>query len=122
MDSKQLTAREALELKGSLIYFYGYILITILAVIFQLLAGQNYKTIVISTLMNGIVLSLSFVIYLRKKSGKSAEAFVWSAALCSMLSTLIARYVYALNFDWTYAAESYQLPFSAYVKHTLPRK
>ncbi len=109
MNSEQLTARESLELKGSLIYFFGYMLITILAVVFQLLAGQKLKTIMIPTLMNCIVILLAFLIYRRKKSGKAADIFAWSAATCSILFTSLARYVYVCNFDWTYAAEGYHL-------------
>ncbi|HNX23770.1 MAG TPA: methyl-accepting chemotaxis protein [Spirochaetota bacterium] len=109
MNNKQLTAREVLEVKGSLIYFFGYLVISILALVFQLLAGQNAKTIFMPAVINGIVLFLAFLIYKRKKSGSSAVALSWGVAILTLIFNSLARYVYVRNFDWTYAAEGYHL-------------
>lgn len=109
MNSKQLTARESLELEGSIIYFFGYLIITILAALFQFLAGQNAATISGPAFINCIVLFLAFLIYKRKKVGKSAMALSWAVAVLTLLINSFVRYVYVRNFDWTYAAEGYHL-------------
>lgn len=109
MKNKELSAREYLELKGSLIYFFGYLVISVFAIIFQLLAGQSAKTIAGPSLINGIILILAFLIYKNKKSGKKAMTLSWAAATLTLVFNSLGRYVYVRHFDWTYAAEGYHL-------------
>jgi methyl-accepting chemotaxis protein len=109
MENKQLTARESLELEGSIIYFFCYLIISLLAALFQILAGQNAKTIAMPAFINCVVLFLAFLIYKRKKAGKSAMALSWSVAALTLVINSLVRYVYVRNFDWTYAAEGYHL-------------
>ena len=109
MENRKLSAIEALELEGSIIYFFCYLIIAILAAVFQILAGQNAKTIAMPAFINVIVLFLAFLIYRRKKAGRPAMALSWSVAIITLLINSLIRLVYIRNFDWTYAAEGYHL-------------
>lgn len=109
MDKSQITARQNLEIKGSLIFFIGYLLITVLAVLFQVLAAQKAGSIVPSAVVNILIVITAFFIYKGKKSGKSVLLYSWIAVCLMLFFNVSAKYVYALKYDWEYAVESYHV-------------
>ncbi len=109
MEINTISARQNLEIKGSLIFFFGFMIISFLAVLFQFLAGQNAETMAPAFVLNMIILSLSFLIYRRKKDGKSADALCWTVSLLGLVFNSMARYLYAVKFDWTYAVQGFHL-------------
>jgi methyl-accepting chemotaxis protein len=109
MNNKVVSARQNLEIKGSLIFFSGFMMISFLASLFQILAGQGLATILPPLVLNGTIVLLGFIIYLRKKAGKSAAVLSWIAAFMSLSVGFIARFAYAAKFDWTYAVECFHM-------------
>ena len=109
MEQQNISARHILEIRGSLVFLSGYFIITLLAVLFQVLAGQKIETVGFGLVVNCLILAASFIIYRAKKAGKSAAAASWIALFLMLFFNVTAKYVYAVRYDWTYAAESYHI-------------
>lgn len=109
MNNIDNSARQNLETRGSLIFLYGSIMITFLATLFQILAGQGLKTVLPTAFFMAFIVILAFIIYIRKKKGRSAVVLAWSASLLALAVTLSVRFIYVGKFGWLYAAESYHL-------------
>jgi len=109
MEQQNFSARQHLEIKGSMIFFFGYLLIALLAVIFQMLAGQKIETVSFTIIINIPILAISFFIYRSKKNGKSATMYSWIAVFLILIFNIAAKYTYAVRYDWEYAVESYHV-------------
>ena len=95
-----ITARQSLEIKGSLIFLSGFITISLLASLFQFLAGQGMATILPPAFVNAIIVTLAFIIYRRKRNGRAAAVLSWFVSILALTVILIARFMYSANFDW----------------------
>ena len=102
-------ARQRLELKGSIIYFCGYFIISFLATLFQFLAGQDARTIAPPIAVNSIALILAFIIISRKKSGKNTTVLCWSVAILAAVFSSFTRFIYARQLGWAYGVECFHL-------------
>ncbi|TAL37052.1 MAG: hypothetical protein EPN93_06390 [Spirochaetes bacterium] len=109
MERKSYTAREVLEIRGSLIFVYLFIFSTVISAVFQLLASVKPATILTAFVMNLLIVIIGFVIFFRKKRRLSTGALRWTAGFILALMPNAAKYSYAVNIDWTYAVECYQV-------------
>lgn len=109
MNKGTVSARQNLEVRGSLIFLLGFIMIAFFASLFQALAGQGIETILPPAIVNGITITLAYIIYRRKKSGGTAVVLSWAASTMALTVSLVARFMYAAKYDWTYAVESYHI-------------
>jgi len=109
MEKGQISARQNLEIKGALIFFFGYLLISLLAVLFQVLAGQKLGSILVPTIVNFLIVFSAFMIYRGKKAGKGALIYSWMAVFLIFLFNSSAKYIYAVKYDWEYAVEAYHV-------------
>jgi len=109
MDKNRITARQNLEIKGSLIFFIGFVAIAFLASLFQFLAGQTAATMAPAAALNSVIVLIAFIIYRRKKLGENTDILCWVAALLGLAFNSMARYMYAVKFDWQYAVEGFHL-------------
>ncbi len=106
MNTHYYSAKEILEIKGSMIYFLSLVFMDIIASIFQFLAGVSTLIILKSFIPYAFCAYLAFVIYRRKKQRKSTTFLSWFIAFLTTSLIVYARYNYALNIEWQYAAEA----------------
>lgn len=105
MNESKYSAKEVLEIKGALIYCIVLILMNVIATIFQYLAGVEFRVTVASFIPYAFCAYLAFVIYRRKKQRKPTLFLAWIVGFLSTSLIVLARYNYAINIDWQYAAE-----------------
>ncbi len=107
MNDLQYTARQALEIKGSFLYFIAVSFISVVAVFFSVIANVSMTDIIknIGVILVGIL--LSFFIYSRKKQLKPVRLLSYAAGITTLMVPLLAKYLYAHGNGWTFAAQSY---------------
>jgi methyl-accepting chemotaxis protein len=109
MTSAVYTARENLEIKGALTYFFLTLLIGIIGITFQLITHMKISTIMTSMSFSTVLSTLAFIIYRKKKNRKKAKGFEWAVGMISVIVGMLTKINYSNTQDWTYAAQSYQL-------------
>ena len=109
MDESAFTARQVLEIRGSFRFFAGTLVMSMLSIFVLVITKVGIAIIAYASVVVSIVVILSFLIFSRKKKLKSATAFSWSAAFLLLAGSIVVRYGYGINLDWTFAIESYSL-------------
>jgi methyl-accepting chemotaxis protein len=109
MKKQNYSAREILEIKGSLYYLIIVGVLGSVAVFFQFLARVGVKNLMVTTIYIFISMGISFVIFSRLKQRRNAAVFKWIIALLSISVVIMTRFNYTRSLDWTYAAQSYHL-------------
>ncbi len=99
-------AREILEIRGAWLYFVITAIASVLAALFQRLAGHSLTSVISTSVPFILTALIAFVVYKRKKEKKNAAVLCWTAAFISISVVAASRYIYALNIDWLYAAQS----------------
>lgn len=108
-ETREYTGWEILLIKGSFIYFLSLCILSPIAGLFQYLAGFGFGKIALVIGMNSVPAVFAFYIYKRLKIFKSVTALQWTVAIYSMLVMNSTKFVYARDFGWHYAAQSYHL-------------
>lgn len=103
------TPWEALLIKGSFFYFVSILILSLLAGLFQFIAGLAPAQILSVVGTNSITGVFGYIIYRRLKARKTADILQWSAGLYSILISNMVRFKFAADFDWNYAAQSYHV-------------
>ncbi|MEW6525529.1 MAG: methyl-accepting chemotaxis protein [Spirochaetota bacterium] len=101
------TARQVLEIKSSGTYIILFIIIAVIAHIFQILGKVDILEILRLSFISTICILLAYFIYKRKKLLKSTGVFEWILGFISVNIPLAAKFAYAQKYDWTFALESY---------------
>jgi methyl-accepting chemotaxis protein len=112
MEERHHTAWEALEIKGSFQYFVFLCILAVVAVVFMVVSKMDLASILRPLSAIGMGIVLAYVIYHRKKRGKSGGALPWIVAFITSIIPVAQKYLYAANGAWTpdawtFAAESY---------------
>ncbi len=107
MNQTDYTARELLEIKSSLIYTILLCLITIIAITFMFVSNVRILNILRPLLINLIAISMAVWIYNRKKKKLSAAVQSWIVGFVTCSIPFLAKYSYASDNGWTFAAQSY---------------
>jgi len=105
--STQYTARQVLEIKSSGTYIILFIVIAVIAHIFQILGKVALLEILRLSIASGICVILAYLIYKRKKLQKATGIFEWLLGFISLTIPLAAKLAYSQKYDWTFALESY---------------
>jgi len=103
----QYTSRQILEIKSSGTYILLFVLIALIAHIFQFIAKVDLFEILKLSLASIICLLIAYSIYKRKKTFKRTEILEWLLGFITLTIPLAAKYAYATTYDWTFALESY---------------
>ncbi len=109
MTENPLTAREMLEIKGSLTYLLLIASIGVVAITFQLLTHAKLTNALFSMVLITVICSIAFVIYRRKKKRLKTTGLEWAAGILSVSSGVVTKINYTRTLDWTYASQSYQV-------------
>ncbi len=99
------TAKQNLEINGTLIFFVSIAFMTVLATGFQFAGGNPISKIIPTTAAYSIVTLLGYFIYRQKKQNKPTTSLAWTAAALVTIFGNSSRYIYAST-DWQYALES----------------
>jgi methyl-accepting chemotaxis protein len=109
MDYSSYTAREILEIKGSLRYFLLVVGASALAFVFQIAARVYARAILLPVISSIFCSILAFIIFTRKKNRRASSLLSWVTAFLMINLPIAAKYNYASVMDWRYAAESYHI-------------
>ncbi len=107
MTETDYTAREILEIKSALIYVALLFMITIIAAVFMFVSNVRTENILRPVLINLLAVSLAVWIYRRKKKKLSAAVQSWFVGFITCTIPFLAKYSYAQDNGWTFAAQSY---------------
>jgi len=103
----QYTARQILEIKSSGTYIILFIVIAVIAHIFQILARVDILEVLKLSFVSGLCVLLAYLIYERKKRQKTSTIYEWILAFITLTLPITAKFTYAQHYDWTFALESY---------------
>lgn len=103
------TAKELLEVKGAFFLIILMTLMAVVALVFQYLANIALIVLLVSGLYNAITLVIAYLVYRKKRKGKTVTFLSWVVGGMIVIMPLLARYSYATNFGWTFAVESYHI-------------
>jgi len=103
------TPRQIMEIRGSFIYFSFILSITLIAALFQAMAGVKHTAIMTPLILNSIAALLAFQNYRKKRAQQYSVREEWAAALLFAVNIIMARYIYALVIGWEFALSSYNL-------------
>ncbi|HOR92702.1 MAG TPA: methyl-accepting chemotaxis protein, partial [Spirochaetota bacterium] len=103
----QYTSRQILEIKSSGTYIILFILIALIAHVFQFIAKVDLFEILKLSFASIICLLIAYSIYKRKKTLKRTEILEWLLGFITLTIPLAAKFAYATTYDWTFALESY---------------
>jgi methyl-accepting chemotaxis protein len=103
----QYTARQILEIKSSGTYIILFIVIAVIAHIFQILARVDILEVLKLSFVSGLCVLLAYLIYKRKKRQKTSTIYEWILAFITLTLPITAKFTYAQHYDWTFALESY---------------
>ncbi len=111
----EYTPWQLLEIKGSFFYLLSITVLTIIAGIFQTLAGVHSSLVALSMATNSVSIVLALFIYLKKRKLKSASWLQWTVSFYTILLLIYIKYKYAMDTDWIYATGSYHISALAIV-------
>lgn len=100
------TAKEVLVIKGAVVYSTLLLIMDIVASVFQFLAGIPLVSIIPTFLAYALCVGIGFFIYYRKRRKKNTVLLEWVVAFMTTAFIIYARYSYAHEFGWLYAAQS----------------
>ena len=100
------TPRELLEINGIATYGLTLLTLTIIATVFQLLAGISITHMLKTTLSFGFCIFLAYIIFKRKKKRLQTNKIAWLVAILTNLIIIYSRYLYAKQYNWQYAMEA----------------
>ncbi len=106
---KEFSPWDRLLLRGSLFYLTIIIILIIIAVIFQILAGIDAALIATSFTINSFSAVIAFFIYRKKKKRQSAHILEWIVGIWSIIMPNLVRWQYVNTYDWIYGIQSYHL-------------
>lgn len=112
MVKDKFTALDVLEIKGSFLYFVLLIVLTAIALTFQLIAKLDYKDIALPLIPMLVSIGLAYLTFRKKKSITSPGIYPWITAFITISIPMLAKYGYVdksgwTTDGWTFAAESY---------------
>ncbi len=107
--NKDYTPWEILLINGSIFYFSSYFVLSLIAGIFQYLAGFSLHQVFSAVGSNAVSPILGIVIYRRLKNRKSPKVLQWIVGFYSIIMVNAVRFKYGIDFCWNYAAQAYNV-------------
>ncbi len=105
--SREVSARERLEIQGTFAYWLLTMLVLGTALAFLLITRVSFMEFIVPAVIIVFNISFSLVIFIRRRSGHSINILTWIVCGLNLMQPIVAKYNYAKNVDWTYAAQSY---------------
>ncbi len=106
MNKIKYSNKEIIEIRGAFLIIILLVGVDFIASTFQFLAGIQFKVILGSFLPYIFCAFLAYLVYKRKKNRQKTVILEWVIAALTNSLIIYAKYNYALNIDWRYAAES----------------
>ncbi len=102
------SAYEAIEIKSSFMFFVILVVNTIIITAFLIGSHISLRDIIPAMSTFIIAIILSYIIFRRKKTHKSATALSWIVGFITVTMPVFQKYKYGFSLgDWTFALESY---------------
>ncbi len=123
------SARDILEIRGAILYFLALLTITIVAFIFQYIAGSSTYSIARLTILDSCATIMAFFIYIFRRKGIKIHLLYWAVAALTIFITIHGKYEYAQIFvmknpelkwdltkwNWVFGLKAYQASISTIV-------
>lgn len=103
------TPWQIMEIRGSFLYFTFILSVTLIAAIFQAIAGIKHVAIVVPLILNLLTSFLAFINYRLKRAQKYYVKSDWIIAIMFCMNIIMSRYIYAFFISWDFALSSYNI-------------
>ncbi len=105
--NQKYTTRENLTIITSFTYMVSLIGTMVIALVFLFISKVSFSDIIPTIFITLICSFLSLIIYKMQKDKKDATFLIWIVTFASSSIPLLAKFKYALDFNWTFALQSY---------------
>ena len=107
MTERIYTAKDVLIIKNSFTYLVAYLIVAVIAEIFQIVANVEWSEVLPPLIVNITCLVIAYTIYSRKKHHKTANLLIWILGFLTVAMPMIAKFKYGFDVGWTFALQSY---------------
>ncbi len=105
--NKTYDAKETLLIKTSFSYMVSLIGTMVIALVFLFIGKVAFSEILPTIFITILCSVLSYAIYIMQKRKKDPTVVIWIVSFLSILIPLMAKFKYAIDFNWTFALQSY---------------
>ncbi|HNR89376.1 MAG TPA: SpoIIE family protein phosphatase [Spirochaetota bacterium] len=109
MNTTEYSARELLEIRGSVYYTLISLAIGVISISFQLSAQVPLRNTIMTIALSMCIITMGLLIRRGLRKRTRVIHYKWIAATVSITGTMGTKFTYAQNMDWTFAAQSYHL-------------
>ncbi len=106
MDQINYTNKEIIQIRGAFLYIIILVGVDVIASAFQFLAGIEIAVILKSFIPYLFCAFLAWLVFKRKKRREKTAVLEWTIAFLTNALIIYAKYNYASNIGWRYAAET----------------